>query len=48
MSTFRYRTSHGCCCSFSTPLVPLCEPLTDLFLRMAVTVQWDRGDGTSS
>lgn len=34
--------------SFSTPLVPLFEPLTDLFLMMAATVQWDRGDGTWS
>lgn len=31
--------------SFSTPLVPLFEPLTELFLMMAATVQWDRGDG---
>lgn len=34
--------------SFSTPLVPLFEPLTELFLMMAATVQWDRGDGTWS
>lgn len=34
--------------SFSTPLVPLFEPLTELFLMMASTVQWDRGDGTFS
>lgn len=34
--------------SFSTPLVPLFEPLTELFLVMAGTVQWDRGDGTWS
>jgi hypothetical protein len=34
--------------SFSTPLVPLFEPLTELFLMMAATVQWDRGDGSWS
>lgn len=34
--------------SFSTPLVPLFEPLTELFLMMSGTVQWDRGDGTWS
>lgn len=34
--------------SFSTPLVPLFEPLTELFLMMAATVQWNRGDGTWS
>jgi hypothetical protein len=34
--------------SFSTPLVPLFDPLTELFLMMAGTVQWDRGDGTWS
>jgi hypothetical protein len=34
--------------SFSTPLVPLFEPLTELFLMMATTVQWDRGDGSWS
>ena len=32
--------------SFSTPLVPMFEPMTTLFVTLASTVQWQVGDDT--